>query len=108
MSPRCLLLPLKQAALYLILAGVSAAAPFAKGDAPCDSTQAGEQEEPPVQIGFRLETRPGACAYVYTVLNRSRDTLTAVQIGYDTERELCELTGARPHFPPDTAYSPPG
>src|SRR5437867_1736493 len=61
-------------------------------DAPCDSTQAGEQE-PLVQIGFRLEPRPGICTYVYTVLNRTQDTLTAVQIGYDTEREQCELTG---------------
>ena len=104
---RGLFLPLKHVSLYLVLTGLSTAAFLARADAPCDSTQAGEQE-PLVQIGFRLETRPSACTYVYTVLNRTDDTLTAVQIGYNTERELCELTGARPHFPPDTAFSPPG
>jgi hypothetical protein len=65
-------------------------------------------DEPSVQIGVRSEVRSDTCFYVYTVLNRSRETLTAVQIGYDTERERCQLTGAPPHAPPDTALSPPG
>jgi len=74
--------PLRHVSLCLILTGVSAAAPFdARVDAPCDSTQAAEHEEPPVQIGVRWETRADSCRYVYTVLNRSQDTLTAVQVG---------------------------
>src|SRR5205085_7228584 len=28
--------------------------------------------------------------------------------GYDVDFERCQLTGAPPHAPPDTAYSPPG
>ena len=110
MSPQPPLLRLRTASLCLILAGVGAANPFTAGaEAPCDSTKAGEPEvQSLVQIGFRAEVHGDTCLYVYSVLNRSRDTLTAVQIGYDVRRELCELTGAPPHAPPDTAYSPPG
>ena len=109
MNSRRLLLLLKQTSVYLLLACVVAAGPFlSNADDPCDSVHIRQQGEPEVQIGFRLETRPDGCVYVYTVLNRSRDTLTAVQVGYDVEREMCELTGARPHSPPDTAYAPPG
>ena len=108
MSPRYLFLRLKQASLCLILVGASAAPCLARVDAPCDTPEAGDHPDPSVQIGVRSVTRPGSCTYAYTVLNRTQDTLTVVQIGYNTERELCELTGARPHFPPDTAYSPPG
>jgi len=108
-TPRHPPLHLQQASLYLALAGMCAAAPFiAEGDVPCDSPQAAEQPEPSVQIGFRYEMRSGVRGYVYTVLNRSQDTLTVVQVGWDSDREICELTGARPHVPPDTAYSPPG
>jgi len=61
-----------------------------------------------VQIGVRVVQRPDRCLYVYTVANRSNDTLTTIQIGYDVVTERCELTGAPPHAPPDTAYSPVG
>jgi len=95
--------------LLVKVACLSAAAPLILGaDVPCDTPEVGAQEEPEVQIGVRQETRAGIRRYVYTVLNRSRDTLTTVQIGYDGERDVCELTGAPPHVLPDTAYSPPG
>jgi hypothetical protein len=61
-----------------------------------------------VQIGVRVVQRSDSCLYVYTVVNRSSDTLTSIQIGYDSSTEQCELTGAPPHAPPDTAYSPGG
>jgi len=61
-----------------------------------------------VQIGVRVLQRPDSCFYVYTVANRSDDTLISIQIGYDSSTERCELTGAPPHAPPDTAYSPVG
>lgn len=88
---------------------LSAAVPFVVGaDVPCDTPEEGAKGEPEVQVGVRYETRGGVGMYVYTVVNRSRDTLTKVQIGYDAEQELCELTGAPPHVPPDTAYAPAG
>ncbi|HYQ89801.1 MAG TPA: carboxypeptidase-like regulatory domain-containing protein [Candidatus Binatia bacterium] len=59
-------------------------------------------------MGFRREMRSDTCYYVYTILNRGTNTLTAVQVGYDVDFERCQLTSAPPHAPPDTAYSPPG
>lgn len=100
---------LQKASLFLALASMCVAAPFiAAAEVPCDSPQAAEQPEPSVQVGFRYEVRSGVRGYVYTVLNRSQDTLISVQVGWDSDRARCELTGARPHVPPDTAYSPPG
>lgn len=111
MFPQPLLQSFWRVWVYLILAGVSSAPPLpALAEAPCDSVQASElaEEEPPVQIGVRSELGHGACTYVYTVLNRSRDVLTAVQVGYAIDGNTGELTGARPHAPPDTVNSPRG
>ena len=100
----------QRTALCLIFAGAgaSAAAPLPSADAPCESSQSMEPREPEVQVGVRIESRPHATDYVYTVLNRGRDTLTVVSIGYDTDRDGCGLTGASPHALPDTTFSPPG
>ena len=101
---------LKPASLSLLTAVVAMTATIAvAAEAPCDGTdEVAPDFEPSVQIGVRTETHADSCTYVYTVLNKSRSTLTAVQVGWDEEREVCELTGASPHAPPDTAYSPPG
>lgn len=61
-----------------------------------------------MQIGVRTEIRGAAARYIYTVSNRGRDTLTIIQMGWDADRHVCELTGAPPHAPPDTAYAPAG
>ncbi len=101
---------LKWVSLSLILAGASVAAPLAAGaQTRCDSTDTLQGEpEPPLEIGFRSERHGDTCLYVYTVLNLHGEPITAVQVGYDAGHDMCELTAARPHAPPDTAYSPTG
>lgn len=98
------------AVAILVATACTPAAPAGAAPAPCDSIDLHRipEDESPVQIGVRFVRRADSCSYVYTVWNRGRDTLTAVQVGYDAEREACELTGMPPHVAPDTAYSPLG
>src|SRR4051812_43767208 len=97
-----------------ILGGLCLAAPVTAdvGMPPTWRLEVHHQEPDPqdylVQVGVRVVQRSDSCFYVYTVANRSNDTLTTIQIGYDVVTERCELTGAPPHAPPDTAYSPVG
>lgn len=100
---------IKHALPYLLLAVVSAAAPYAPApDAPCETPAAFDEPEHAVQMGVRSETRPMGFLYVYTVLNRSQDTLTSVELGFDPEFDTCRLTGMPPHALPDTCLSPRG
>jgi hypothetical protein len=90
----------------------SAGAPaptFTGTEVPCDDPGKGDPEvESLVQVGVSSDSHEGVCTYVYKVLNRTRDTLTEVRIGFDARRGVCELTGVAPHVVPDTAYGPPG
>lgn len=82
---------------------------FTGASEPCDDPFGGDPEkESLVQIGVRSEKREGKQVYIYKIVNRSRDTLTEIRIGYDARRGHCELTGSSPHVVPDTAYGPPG
>ena len=76
---------------------------------PCDDPNEQDPDEMSlVQIGVRSEKKSGKVIYTYKVVNRSRDSLTAIRIGYDARRGRCELTGASSHVVPDTAFGPPG
>jgi carboxypeptidase family protein len=72
---------------------------------PSDANREGESL---VQIGVRLEIHADTCMYAYEILNRSRRALSEIRIGFDLGRDLYELTGAKPHAVPDTAFGPPG
>ena len=99
----------RRLSLALILACVCSASPHDRdAEAPCDGPLAGGLDEPEVQVGFRHETRSDACLYIYTVVNRGPNKLTLIEVGYDADLDRCELTGAPPNAPPDTAYGPAG
>lgn len=98
------------AALFLLamMPGVtSTASPKAPVETPCDPPRAG-LDQPEVQVGFRREMHADTCLYIYTVLNRGREKLTKIQIGYDADLDRCELTGPPAHALPDTSYGRPG
>src|SRR5689334_3443963 len=97
----------KQTLPYLLLSLVSAAAPPAQGpDSPCEIPADLDEPQHAVRMGVRSETRPTGTLYVYTVLNRSQDTLTSIELGFDPEFDTCRLTGMAPHALPDTCLSP--
>ncbi len=110
MGSQLTLPPLRRAAVYVALLSLWAAPPFLAGaDTPCDKPGAAKpDDEPWAQVGVRVEIRPGACTYIYTVLNRLPQPVAGLEIGYDIGRGVCELTGANHHVLPDTAGSPPG
>ena len=100
----------RQAATRAAVAGLCATALFlVAADTPFARLRAAEpHDEPWAQVGVRVERRPGACTYTYTVLSRYPDRIAGLQIGYNIATGACELTGARPHVLPDTVGSPPG
>jgi Carboxypeptidase regulatory-like domain len=99
--------PLRRVCRFVLLLGVTLSF-LAMSEPPCDKADPTEPDvENPVQIGVRRETRGDTCRYVYTVLNRSQDTLTTIFIGWDGGRDSCELVAGR-HAAPDTAFSPSG
>src|SRR6185295_19993954 len=110
MFPQFPLPGLRLVAFQVALVGLWAASSFpARANVPCDKSAAAEpDDEPWAQVGVRVESRPGACTYVYTVLSRHPDRIAGLQIGHDIAKGVCELTGARPHVLPDTVGSPPG
>jgi carboxypeptidase family protein len=110
MLPQLPLLRFRHPAVHVVLVGLWAACPFPTwANTPCDKSATAEpDDEPWAQVGVRVENRPGACTYLYTVLSRYPDRIAGLQIGYDIATGACELTGARPHVLPETVGSPPG